>query len=854
MGCAAAASLALGGPSISRATPVHPATHQLLRQSGLEVASSPIYDVFGGPGQGKATTLDQYPVSIARDGDGVLVSDGLYSVIRRLDLSTGIETVVAGTGSNHTDDGTIGPALGDGGLAVAAPLTAPGVVEAAPDGGFTFVDGSRIRHVGPDGVITTIVGDGEVGVSAQDGTPAIASPLVHIMGLGYDPAGELCFAEDQTYDQYTDGMHNGSIRCVNAAGLLHTLIGSMTMPGDFVFETDGSLLFPNLDGGVYRRSPNGSIATVIGAHQDRAEGAWSTDPDTVWVQGTDVAEQANGEIAVAEGWRDEVLAGDGQMHFLPSNAGGWVFPHGNDAGAAYSVIPAAHGWYVADVDQHVVYQVQDDGTVKIVAGDSRLGGDGGPASLAQLVEPRDLGLLPNGSLMVFDEAARQLRALRPNGTAATTYTAEFSQGGAPNRAVIGPDGNTYVFGVQMFLTFVTVVSPSGEFTTKRLPLPNGLPTDISGGIGFTAAGTIILGWHGKLTEQSLDGDLIDWTDEHSPIKSIDSVLATPDEGVLVGDSVTHHVWFIGHPGARPVVVAGSGAPQGSATDPQGVPARDADISDPIGLAFDPVGDVLVADQAGGRVRLITADGLAYTIAGGGPPSADDGNTGAPLDANMTPTAIAVSNTGLVYVADSADLVWGSQCFNCDSTFIDGHHQVRAFLLPQAAAVTGIANGATIATSTRVAVAENVPAAAGHTSLALDKRIIARGHRHLTAAVHARRLAQGPHWLVARACRHGKCVTSRPVHFHVTRVRHLTITLAKIRHRTSKYLASAVVTGPRNVRVSAATVRFTRRDHPIGKCITNARGDCTATLRAKRGSTVAATVTGTAIVTHRIARP
>ena len=39
--------------------------------------------------------MAQAPVDLALDGDGVLIADGLYGVVRALDTTSGVETVVA---------------------------------------------------------------------------------------------------------------------------------------------------------------------------------------------------------------------------------------------------------------------------------------------------------------------------------------------------------------------------------------------------------------------------------------------------------------------------------------------------------------------------------------------------------------------------------------------------------------------------------------------------------------------------------------------------------------------------------------------------------------------------------------
>ena len=94
--------------------------------------------------------------------DGSLyIVDITNSRIRRVGPD-GIITTVAGGG----------PSFGDGGPATQAQLDRPLGVAVGPDGSLYIADGNyRIRRVGPDGIITTVAGMGIRGF-AGDGGPA----------------------------------------------------------------------------------------------------------------------------------------------------------------------------------------------------------------------------------------------------------------------------------------------------------------------------------------------------------------------------------------------------------------------------------------------------------------------------------------------------------------------------------------------------------------------------------------------------------------------------------------------------------------------------------------------------------
>jgi RHS repeat-associated protein len=107
----------------------------------------------GGPATGAA--LDQ-PSIITVDRDGNLYIRSDWQRIRRVGTD-GIITAFAGTGQSCSGLG--GTTCGDGGPATLATFYG-GVVDFAlgPDGSMFIAEGLRIRKVGPDGIINTVIG------------------------------------------------------------------------------------------------------------------------------------------------------------------------------------------------------------------------------------------------------------------------------------------------------------------------------------------------------------------------------------------------------------------------------------------------------------------------------------------------------------------------------------------------------------------------------------------------------------------------------------------------------------------------------------------------------------------------
>lgn len=105
-------------------------------------------------------------------------------------------------------------------------------------------------------------------------------------------------------------------------------------------------------------------------------------------------------------------------------------------------------------------------------------------------------------------------------------------------------------------------------------------------------------------------------------------------------------------------IAGSGVAghvsQGLPLPEDGGPAIDAQLNDPIGVALDHEGNILIADALYHRIRRVTPDGTITTIAGDGIPSFL-GDGGPAAAANLQyPTGVAVDHDGNVFIADAAN--------------------------------------------------------------------------------------------------------------------------------------------------------------------------------------------------------
>jgi hypothetical protein len=209
--------------------------------------------------------------NIAVDSAGnVFIAD--YYLIRKLSPD-GTITVVAGNGSNGYS--------GDGGLATDAQIGIPTGMALDGAGNLFFYDFLHIRKVSPDGIITTVAGNGQYSYTYVnvDGGLAINTPIDVRGDIAVDGAGNLFFADGGT-----------RIRKVSSDGILTTVAGGgKDFPGDGGPATNAQMtpngvavdrarnLFISHDGRIGKVSPDGIITTIAGGGTNGAlEGGLAT--------------------------------------------------------------------------------------------------------------------------------------------------------------------------------------------------------------------------------------------------------------------------------------------------------------------------------------------------------------------------------------------------------------------------------------------------------------------------------------------------------------------------------------------------------------------------------------------------
>ena len=184
---------------------------------------------YSGDGGQAAQAHLAYPSGIAFDGNHVLyISDTGNNAIRRVDLSTGVITTVAGTSAAGY--------AGDGGPATSALLNSPWGIALDGAGNLYIADLSNncVRKVS-GGTISTVAGTGTRGYGGDAG-PAVQAELNVPAGVVVDVAGNLYVADSG----------NHLVRKVSATtGIIETIAGAI---GVITSGDGGTAIGATLDG------------------------------------------------------------------------------------------------------------------------------------------------------------------------------------------------------------------------------------------------------------------------------------------------------------------------------------------------------------------------------------------------------------------------------------------------------------------------------------------------------------------------------------------------------------------------------------------------------------------------------
>src|SRR5947207_1398629 len=302
----------------------------------------------------------------------------------------------------------------------------------------------------------------------------------------------------------------------------------------------------------------------------------------------------------------------------------------------------ASGLFNNAAGSNIVFRVDQNGELRRYAGGGFNGlGDGGPATSAELCDPRGIAFDSSGNLFIADECNDRIRRVdvvtHVISTVAGNGTAGFSGDGGPATAATlhGPDsvavdGSGNVFIADTFNSRVCRVDASTQVIT-------------------TVAGTGIGGFSG------------DGGPATSALLNVEDVAVDSAGNLFIADYGNSRVRRVDATTQVITTVAGNGT-RGYSGD--GGPATSAELEFPLGIALDTAGNLFIADSlsspgmnpAGVIRRVVAATQVISTVAGTGTcgnTSCFTGDGGPATSAEVsTAEGIAVDSAGSLYIADT----------------------------------------------------------------------------------------------------------------------------------------------------------------------------------------------------------
>ncbi len=503
----------------------------------------------------------------------------------------------------------------------------------------------RIRKVDPLGVISTVAGTGDWGFSG-DGGPATAARLARPQGLALGSGGDLFVADSgnsriRRIDALTQTIETiaetGEFGWSDDVGL--ALASAIANPTGLATDGAGGLYVSDRAIGTIGRvdTAEGTISTVAGSYNwgnlgdgGHATQAWLNRP-------TGIAFGPDGDLYVADAFNHRLRWIDAETGVIMTLAGGDRAGYTGDGGdARAATLFAPHGVavdvegniYVADTWNHAIRKINAvTGKIQTIAGtgEGGFGGDGEAATDAKLGVPEGVAVDAGGNVYVVDTGSQRVRRIDRNTGIITT---------------VAGSARSYWDG--------------GQAEQAQLRSPASLALDHAGNVIFVDSQRVWkLDSAGMIERLAGSGSYGDRGDGNAAIeaafRSPEGIAVDMAGSVYLADSWNHRVRRIDGTTGIIETIAGTGL-EGDSGD--GGAATGAELARPEGVAVDNAGYVYIADTGNRRVRRVDLttwriDTVSATSRDGN--WADGGLASGTL--LRDPIAVAVDNGGNLLIAD-----------------------------------------------------------------------------------------------------------------------------------------------------------------------------------------------------------
>ena len=579
-----------------------------------------VFTVAGGyVGDGKPATSAalNFPQFAAYDLQGnLLISDNCR--VRKVDKN-GIISTIAGTG--------ICGFSGDGAPATRAKVATPTGIAVDSTGNIFFADNGtqRIRKIDRAGIITTIAGNGK-GKYCGDGKPAVKAclNLPQQLTIGNSHAGDVLYVAD---------FFNQRVRqIVLRTGIITTVAGNGTIgySGDGGPAKKASLSYPS-GVAVYDKTRTLWISDTDNAairQVDLKTGIITTFINgnfcspIIFCQTQGLTTDASGDLQVVVS--SEVLGVSVPGQVVTLEAGGFGNGFNGDGIPADTALLNYPNDVVLDRAGNLLTVDTLNGRIRKGSGSQKITtiaggyvGDGKPATSAALNYPLGLAFDPAGNFYVADAGDNRIRKITPSGTISTfagNGITGYSGDGGPARKAslyfpdgVATDGKGDVFISDSYNSAIRKVDKSGTITTLGTLPPYDMP-------------------------QAMTTD--------------------PAGNLYVADVQGCVIWKLAPDGTRSIV---AGVQTFCGFNSDGIPATQATLGNPLGVAFDPAGNLYIGDTYNNRVRMVDKSGIIHTVAGNGGACGFGGDGGAATSAMICfPIDVAVDAKGNFYFVDGSN--------------------------------------------------------------------------------------------------------------------------------------------------------------------------------------------------------
>lgn len=558
---------------------------------------------------------------------------GLLSACFLNHVHAQIITTVAGCG------------LGDDSMATRAELHNPDGITRDSLGNTYIAQAGRIRKISPSGIITTIAGNGLPGYSG-DGGLATAAKLGDMYGVAVDRIGNV-YAVDNSYN---------CIRKIDTAGIITTVAGNGTaaysgdggpaalaklnQPIDILIDKSGNLIFT--DWGNYRVrkiDTSGTITTIVGDGSENNIGNNGPAAQSELGDPFRIAMDDTGNLYVADVQYQRICKVDtfGVISIIADITGNEGSGTEGDGGLAINAIMSppcglavdtAGNIYFSDIDNNRIRKIsQATGIISNYAGTGvrGYGGDGGPATAAQIEIPEGLTCDKAGNLYICDAENDLVREVDASGNM-STFAGQ-----------IGLFGSGYNnLDIEMQLPANMITDNAGNIYVADAANSRVLKLDMSTGSMSVAVGSGIEGYSG----------------DNGP--AINAELNNP-RSIALDKAGNMYVADEGNNVVRKVDASGTittFAGNGTAGFADNNVAIHGELNEPMGVAADTTGNVYIADLENNRVRRVDANGALTTFAGTDMAGYGGDGGQASLASLHYPIDVATDAAGNVYITDN----------------------------------------------------------------------------------------------------------------------------------------------------------------------------------------------------------